>query len=320
MQTLKPRTASPPKNRKPEARKFRKWVTVSLLPLDMDSQKRAEAVDLLLREAWGDVKRAELIGPARELPPEITAPFALKEIPKVRSMPKRPWLQKLTFSDGSSLVYDLLQFKRLANASELTVNSDCWNFAREIPYYLDKMWERLRSQNTNYRRSIEEQVLKGDRRFYGEFFGLVWWSSTGYMNSPEESAKAAKTAAIRDLVNIATESGWKWGVGKDEDVLYIDTPLGQVSFHRSGYWFKSDGSIHSPDGWPTAQPYDDVWDGVVGQTGIVLHRLFNPSLGTDFTMDADLAAVRDFEEREKNAFALAKATTTAVGRFGLVGF
>ena len=124
------------------------------------------------------------------------------------------------------------------------------------------------SPQTRWKNSVITRTLTNDRTAYAEFVGFVWPASTGYMMQPLFAASLAKEKMIDDLLGLAQANQWPYGIhenpisGAERDVIYIDTPAGQLSFHDSS----RRGQM---------PPYQGRWDGLTGATAFRLHQLFN---------------------------------------------
>lgn len=96
--------------------------------------------------------------------------------------------------------------------------------------------------------SERAKVYRGGVRGKGSFRGMAY-----------ERKQWAMDNLVRQLIEVGEQCSLVWGWGVDakqefhRDVLYVDLPTGQVSFHTAG---RGEG----PD-------YPGEWDGMKGQSG-----------------------------------------------------
>jgi len=120
---------------------------------------------------------------------------------------------------------------------------------------------------------VLEYVDFADRRgridgdYIREFYRL-WSAAAGYCNRKgvlRRLIAPVKNRLVRILLHMARRNGWVYGVGldgRDQRVLYIDAPRGQVSFHLR---------LFEGRDYPR---YTGVWSGVRNSDEI-LSRLFD---------------------------------------------
>jgi hypothetical protein len=119
-----------------------------------------------------------------------------------------------------------------------------------------------RSKNIRYGRvrAVVERVIDSPTPADIRFFFRRWQEVTGYGARDEslrETLAPAKKALIQMLVKMAIENGWTHGHRIDwtvhnpyKNVIYIDTPLGQISFHVRY------------DKYRDLPPYEKEWSGI----------------------------------------------------------
>ena len=119
---------------------------------------------------------------------------------------------------------------------------------------------------------------------------LEKWEKTLYHPASESDYKEA---IQEKLIEKAKVNGWNYGYASDDSmarkyrhVLYIDTPVGQVSFHNpSNEEFNDKGKLPGGERWrydadgedKYTKPYDGEWDKQKGATPARVERIFNLS-------------------------------------------